>query len=252
MAQKDRLSMAPRADRLRRIGELFLKLDPQAEAKGIAQGVVSFFTTEDMLLPVTLSPDFAEEAARVEAENRRLEQLPTSVEHRERWSFLKGQIPGEVQMVYYKHRADLGYKIPTVDVRGLTSEDERRLTIAETISVWIDQRRQRSPEERLEDETREAWDKTLYFQEQITLVLSPALLAQRQLPVVQEDLITGLSVRETADLTKLSIDDENTGGLVFRSEFNLLSQLVQKRHELPQDDPRAIAIQELFDEYLAK
>lgn len=96
--------MAPRADRLRRIGELFLKLDPQAEATGIAQAVVSFFTTEDMLLPVPLSPDLAEEAARVEAENRRLEQLPTSVEHQERWSFLKGQTPGEVQMVYYKHR----------------------------------------------------------------------------------------------------------------------------------------------------
>lgn len=83
-------------------------------------------------------------------------------------------------------------------------------------------------------------------------MLSPALLAQGQLPVVQEDLITGLSARATADLAELSMGDQSTGDLVFRSEFNLLSQLGQKRHELPQDDPRAIAIQGLFGEYLAK
>lgn len=242
--------MASRADRLRRIGELFLQFDPQAAATGIAERVFNLTITEDMLFPVPTSPDLAEEAARAKAENLRLQQLPTSVEVQEKLSFRRGQAPGEIEMVRYKHRADLGYKIPRLEVPGAT-EAERRQNIAESIASWIDQRRKRSPEEVQRDEARAAWNKTLYAQEETILILSPALLAQNQLQTTQVDMITGLATQETVDLNTLSMD-EGVGDLVFRSEFNLLSQLGSKRHELSQDDPRAVAIQALLSEYLAR
>lgn len=244
-------SLTRRAERLRQIGEIFLKLDPESDETGLVAGAFRMVWSEDALcaVPINPSPDQVELTEEIERDNARRRALPTSVENVTEWSVVKGEGEEGLKLVRYHHRADLNYKIPVMRIPDTGDPKGSLRTVAEVMSGWIKSRMDRIPEEKATDRLRKAVNTDILERSLTTLVMNPQSLEQGELEVIQHDLLTNLASRSEFDLNDPDSVGEDLEDLLLRTEFNLLSRLQSRRHELPDESPLIASIQALVDQF---
>jgi hypothetical protein len=224
---------ARQAERLYQIGKFFLDTNPIARQTGIADRIDRIWITEDMRLPEIHHPKDEREAqlAASNAEaNAIADAMPTSIQITTTYSVKKGEKPDEVRIITHTQRVDLGYKIQEVRFDTGTDKSSRKAA-ANFVMEKLMSLRNRSPEEKNEDKWNEAIRSILLADHVSEIVLDPESIQAGMIKIVQRDNMTGLSFEVPVRLDTQEHEDEGIGSFLFSLEFNLLSNLQQKKFE---------------------
>jgi hypothetical protein len=220
------------ADRLLKIGQLFLDIDPLVESTGRTSRIFHLWIPEDAELPEL--KDQEEEFEEVDRHNRehneRMRSMPTSIQSNTDYYVARGNKSDEVRIITEHTRVDPGYKTPTVEFPDLGDPEENNRRAAEYLTQHFISLRNRSPEERAIAEGRRILQETLLTHEVKEIVLSPELLAQNELVILQHDLMTGVNSETKVDFSNASNVPEDIYHFLSMVEFNFLSEMQQQRN----------------------
>lgn len=232
-----------------------MSTDSDVGDTGRTSSIFHVWIPEDAELPEYKDPKpgYEEEIDRHNREyNDRARAMPTSIQSQSDYFVARGQRPDVVRIVVVHKRVDPGYKTPRIEFPDLGDEEQNIQLIAEHLADIFTRRRDRSESEKALEMGRRLLNETLLTHEVREIVLDPELIAQNQLDILQNDMMTGLSNTVQVDFSDTSTVTHDVQSFLSSVEFNFLSEMQQRQFSPDIPSETKAEMKAIVDNFLGK